>query len=217
MMIFFRPKILIPWPCVLSIPIMVAPLPSSVTLSESIVIPSGIKYTLGSSCVSLLIVSLSIYWLIVLHVSQACYTLGIQLNTQSNRGINMTNFLIRNGTLIDGTGHTPLADAAVLVRENRIDSVGHANSVRLPDAQVTEIDAGGGYILPGLIDTHVHVMLEGVNIARDIVTPFSMRFFNAVNYLKSTIDAGITSVRDAGGADAGVKQAVESGVILGPR
>ena len=129
----------------------------------------------------------------------------------------MTNFLIRNGTLIDGTGKTPLADAAVLVKENRIDSVGHANGIKLPDAQFNEIDAGGGFILPGFIDTHVHVMLQGVNIARDIVTPFSMRFFNAVNYMKNTIEAGITSVRDAGGADAGVKQAVESGVVLGPR
>jgi imidazolonepropionase-like amidohydrolase len=91
------------------------------------------------------------------------------------------------------------------------------SSIRLPDSQTTEIDAGGGYILPGLIDTHVHVMLEGVNIARDMVTPFSMRFFNAVNYMKNTINAGITSVRDAGGADAGVKQAVETDVVVGPR
>jgi imidazolonepropionase-like amidohydrolase len=129
----------------------------------------------------------------------------------------MTNFLIRNGTLIDGTGNAPLPDAAVRIKENRIHAVGHVNSVGLPDAQTTEIDAGGGYILPGFIDTHVHVMLEGVNMVRDMTTPFSMRFFNAVNYMKHTIDAGITSVRDAGGADAGVKQAVESGVVLGPR
>ncbi|MCE7861679.1 MAG: amidohydrolase family protein, partial [Chloroflexi bacterium CFX2] len=95
--------------------------------------------------------------------------------------------------------------------------VGQGRNIRQPDTEVTEIDAGGGYILPGMIDTHVHVMLEGVNIARDMVTPFSMRFYNSVNYLKNTIDAGITSVRDAGGADAGVKQAVESGVIVGPR
>ena len=129
----------------------------------------------------------------------------------------MTNILIRNGTLIDGTGAAPLTDAAVLVKDNRIQAVGKANSIHLPDAQTTEIDAKGGYILPGMIDTHVHVMLEGVNIARDMVTPFSMRFYNSVKYLKNTIDAGITSVRDAGGADAGVKQAVESGLIVGPR
>ena len=129
----------------------------------------------------------------------------------------MTYQLIRNGTLIDGTGAAPVMDAAVLVKDNRIQAVGKANSIRLPDAQTTEIDAKGGFILPGMIDTHVHVMLEGVNIVRDMMTPFSMRFYNSVKYLKNTIDAGITSVRDAGGADAGTKQAVESGVILGPR
>lgn len=129
----------------------------------------------------------------------------------------MTTHLIRNGTLIDGTGGAPLPDAAVLVKDNMIQDVGHANSIQLPDSQTVEIDAGGGYILPGMIDTHVHVMLEGVNIVRDMTTPFSMRFYNSVKFLKNTIDAGITSVRDAGGADAGVRQAVESGVIVGPR
>lgn len=129
----------------------------------------------------------------------------------------MSNFLIRNGTLIDGTGNMPQTDAAVFVKDNQIYDVGHVSRIRLPDAQTTEIDAGGGYILPGLIDTHVHVMLEGVNIVRDITTPFSMRFFNAVNYMRNTINAGITSVRDAGGADAGVKLAVDNGVVVGPR
>ncbi|HLA08699.1 MAG TPA: amidohydrolase family protein [Anaerolineales bacterium] len=129
----------------------------------------------------------------------------------------MSYTLIRNGTLIDGTGKAPLSNAAVLIKENRIQAVGTAEGISLPNDSITEIDAGGGTILPGFIDTHVHLMLEGVNIARDIVTPFSMRFFNAVNYMKRTVEAGVTSVRDAGGADAGVKQAVESGVVLGPR
>lgn len=129
----------------------------------------------------------------------------------------MSYQLIRNGTLIDGTGAAPLTDAAVLVKDNHIQAVGKANSIRLPDAQTTEIDAKGGFILPGMIDTHVHVMLEGVNIVRDMMTPFSMRFYNSVTYLRNTINAGITSVRDAGGADAGTKQAVESGMIVGPR
>ncbi|MBN8654779.1 MAG: amidohydrolase family protein [Anaerolineae bacterium] len=129
----------------------------------------------------------------------------------------MSYQLIRNGTLIDGTGAAPLTDAAILVKDNHIQAVGKANSIRLPDAQMTEIDAKGGFILPGMIDTHVHVMLEGVNIVRDMMTPFSMRFYNSVTYLRNTINAGITSVRDAGGADAGTKQAVESGVIVGPR
>ena len=129
----------------------------------------------------------------------------------------MTTTLIRNGTLIDGTGSTPISNAAVLIKENRIHAVGQADSLSLRNASIDEIDASGGYILPGFIDTHVHLILEGVNIARDMTTPFSMRFFNAVKHMKNTIDAGITSVRDAGGADAGVKQAVETDVVLGPR
>lgn len=125
--------------------------------------------------------------------------------------------LIRNGTLIDGTGKAPVPNAAVLIQDNRIHSVNRADAISLPNESIQEVDAGGGFILPGFIDTHVHLMLEGVNLARDMVTPFSMRFFNAVQYMKNTVHAGVTSVRDAGGADAGVKQAVETGVVLGPR
>jgi imidazolonepropionase-like amidohydrolase len=129
----------------------------------------------------------------------------------------MTTTLIRNGTLIDGLGGTPLPNAGVLIRENRIQAVGQANSLSLPDAPIKEIDAGGGYILPGFIDTHVHLVLEGFNLARDMVTPFSLRFYNSVEYMRRTLEAGITSVRDAAGADAGMKQAVEAGVVPGPR
>ncbi len=129
----------------------------------------------------------------------------------------MTISLIRNGTLIDGTGSAPLPNAGVLIRENRIHAVGQANRLSLPDAPIKEIDAGGGYILPGFIDTHVHLILEGINLARDMATPFSLRFYNSVEYMRRTVEAGITSVRDAGGADAGMKQAVEAGVVPGPR
>ena len=129
----------------------------------------------------------------------------------------MTNTLIRNGTLIDGTGNAPIPNAGALIKENRIHAVGQAENMSLPNEPIVEIDAGGGHILPGFIDTHVHLMLEGVNVIREMTTPFSMRFFNATRYMKNTLNAGITSVRDAGGADAGVKQAVESGVVLGPR
>ncbi len=125
--------------------------------------------------------------------------------------------LIHNATLIDGRGGHPVPKAAVLVEDNRIHAVGPAAQVKRPAGDVTEIDAQGGWILPGLIDTHVHIMLEGVSIARDLQTPFSMRFYNAVNYLRRTLDAGVTTVRDAGGADLGTKAAVEKGVVAGPR
>lgn len=128
----------------------------------------------------------------------------------------MSHTLIRNGTLIDGNGGIPIPNAGLLIEDNRIRAVGAAQSLERP-GDLTEIDAGGGFILPGFIDTHVHLMLEGVNMVREMQDPFSLRFYRAIQYMRRTVEAGITSVRDAGGADAGVKQAVESGLVLGPR
>ena len=129
----------------------------------------------------------------------------------------MASTYIHNGVLIDGRGGAPIPDAAVLVEDNRIRAAGAAVGVPRSAGDVTLLDAQGGYILPGFIDTHVHVMTESIDILKDMQTPFSMRFYNAINHLRRTLEAGLTSVRDAGGADAGVKRAVETGVIAGPR
>jgi imidazolonepropionase-like amidohydrolase len=129
----------------------------------------------------------------------------------------MTYSLIHNGTLIDGNGGAPVRDGAVLVQDNRIHAVGLKTDIPLPAEAVTMIDASGGWILPGLIDTHVHLMLEGIDIPRLMTTPFSLRFYQSVEYMRRTLDAGITTVRDAGGADLGVKQAQASGLVAGPR
>jgi imidazolonepropionase-like amidohydrolase len=132
----------------------------------------------------------------------------------------MSYIHIHNGTLIDGTGAAPIPFANVLIHEGHIVAAGD----NLNDATVTadqrsikHIDAQGGYILPGLIDTHVHLMFEITPIAKQISTPFSLNFFKAAQHMRRTIDAGITTVRDAGGADYGVKQAVEQGIVVGPR
>jgi len=129
----------------------------------------------------------------------------------------MTSTLAHNGTLIDGRGGTPLPNAAVLINEVRIEAVGEVNGLSLPDDLESKIDAGGGFILPGLIDTHVHLILQDFNLERVMATPFSLRFYHSVEYMRRTLDAGITSVRDAGRADVGMKQAVETGVVVGPR
>jgi imidazolonepropionase-like amidohydrolase len=68
-----------------------------------------------------------------------------------------------------------------------------------------------------LFDTHVHVMFGHVDIWRHLQTPFSYRFYDAIKNLEATLRVGITTVRDAGGADLGVKQAVEEGIVRGPR
>ncbi|MFD1926801.1 amidohydrolase family protein [Sporosarcina siberiensis] len=126
--------------------------------------------------------------------------------------------LIENGTLIDGNGGEPIENAAILLKNNRIEAIGKQGQLTLPEeGQITKVDAKGGFILPGLIDTHVHLTFQLTDIQEKTQTPFSMRFYQAIEYMKSTINAGITSVRDAGGADAGLKQAVESGLVDGPR
>ncbi len=129
----------------------------------------------------------------------------------------MSYTYIHNGTLIDGNGGTPLADAAILIQNDRIQAVGRSTEVHAPNGAVTRIDAQGGTILPGFIDTHVHLMFEGFDIPRMLTRPFSMNFYRAIEHMRRTIDAGVTTVRDAGGADLGVKQSVEEGLIVGPR
>ncbi len=59
-------------------------------------------------------------------------------------------------------------------------------------------------------------MFEGFDIPKMMATPFSLNFYKAIAHMRRTIEAGVTSVRDAGGADLGVKQAVEQGLVLGP-
>jgi imidazolonepropionase-like amidohydrolase len=125
--------------------------------------------------------------------------------------------LIHNGTLIDGNGGPALQEAAVLVQGNQIHAAGRKAEISLPNADITMLDAFGGYILPGLIDAHVHIMMEGVDIPKIMATPFSLNFFKAIDHMRRTVDAGITGVRDAGGADLGVKQAVEQRLVVGPR
>jgi imidazolonepropionase-like amidohydrolase len=125
--------------------------------------------------------------------------------------------LVRNGALIDGNGGPPVPNAAVLIDDNRIRFAGPEQAAPLPDRPLTRLDARGGTILPGLIDTHVHLMISRIDTLRGLTSPFSLPFYEAIDNMRRTLDAGFTSVRDAGGADLGLKQAVEQGLLPGPR
>ena len=129
----------------------------------------------------------------------------------------MSYLFIRNGTLIDGNGGRPLPNAAILIKNNQIVDVGTEDSISLPDAKIKEIDVNGMFILPGFIDTHVHIMANGFKLEDTMYNPLSYYFCKGVENLKITINAGITTVRDAGLADVGIKRAVEEGLIIGPR
>lgn len=128
----------------------------------------------------------------------------------------MGKTVINNGRLIDGLGGQPVSDGLVVFEGNTLLYAGEAEGYTLTGDE-TVVDAGGGTILPGLIDAHVHVMMEFEGVQKRLETPFSYRFYQAAQYMRKTLDAGITSVRDALGADLGVKKAVEEGLIAGPR
>lgn len=129
----------------------------------------------------------------------------------------MAYTLVENGTLIDGNGGQPVENAAVLFKDGVIVAAGRMNELPHVNGEVNRIDAGGGFLLPGLFDTHVHMMFQQTDYNTRFQTPFSFKFYRAMDYFKRTIDAGITSVRDAGFTDVGVKKAVDEGLFPGPR
>lgn len=79
------------------------------------------------------------------------------------------------------------------------------------------IDCGGRTLMPGLIDSHVHVFLSEVYIRTMESMPLTLMTARAVRLMKGMLDRGFTSVRDTGGADWGIKEAVEKGDVAGPR
>ena len=114
------------------------------------------------------------------------------------------------GRVFDGTG-AAIAEADVAFEDGRIVDVG-------PGLDGDDsIDVEGKTLLPGLFDCHVHIMLRHINLWRLIQTPFSYRFYEAVQNMRDTLRVGITTVRDAGGADLGVKRAQQDGLVAGPR
>jgi imidazolonepropionase-like amidohydrolase len=83
--------------------------------------------------------------------------------------------------------------------------------------QAETVDLGGRTLMPGLIDAHVHAIATQVNLARLVDIPVTLVAHEAGALLAAMLDRGFTTVRDAGGADAGLAMAVERGLIHGPR
>jgi imidazolonepropionase-like amidohydrolase len=125
--------------------------------------------------------------------------------------------VLKGGRLVDGTGASPVADAAVLVREQRIEAVTTSGGDWPGDAEI--IDISGMTILPGLIDCHDHMAMHGYDLARrwGLDEPQSTRHLRTAKVLADTLGAGYTAVRDAAGLDAGFKRAIDEGLIAGPR
>ena len=136
-----------------------------------------------------------------------------------------SGFLLRPAAVWNGVDDAPHAGWTVLVRGNSIAAVGPAGEVTSP-AGTTVIELPGATLLPGLIENHSHILLHPYNEAawndQVLAESQTLRITRATNHLRNTLMAGWTTIRDlgtegAGYADVGLKEAVNQGIIPGPR
>src|SRR6266540_1244610 len=134
---------------------------------------------------------------------------------------------IRAGTLIDGRSDQARRNQVVVVRGRRIEAVGDAATTPVPPG-ARVIDLTGATVLPGLIDSHTHIFLQGEDPkeggydAQLLLAPLALRAARAAVSARRALEQGFTTIRDvetegAGYGDVGIKQAVEKGYVPGPR
>jgi imidazolonepropionase-like amidohydrolase len=135
--------------------------------------------------------------------------------------------VIRAGTLIDGKSDKPRGNQVIVIRGNRIESVSDASSAKI-SAGATEIDLSKQTVLPGLIDSHTHIFLQGEDPAKGgydanlLSQGLALRAVRAGVAARRALEQGFTTLRDvetegAGYGDVGIKQAINLGYIPGPR
>ena len=135
--------------------------------------------------------------------------------------------VIRAGTLIDGKSDQSRRDQVIVIRGNRIESVSDGASAKIPSG-ATVIDLSNATVLPGLIDSHTHIFLQGEDPAKGgydaniLMQPLALRAARATVSARRALEQGFTTLRDletegAGYGDVGIKEAVEAGYIPGPR
>ncbi|CAO5188925.1 Amidohydrolase, imidazolonepropionase [Frankia sp. AiPs1] len=123
------------------------------------------------------------------------------------------DFTLRECHLLDESGRFG-EPCDVAVRDGVVQAVG----VGLPlEPDAFDVDARGLFVMPGVIDCHAHVTQATYDPFELVTAPLSTRFLQAAEALRATVLAGVTGLRDAGGADAGVRDALAAGVVPGPR
>jgi imidazolonepropionase-like amidohydrolase len=135
--------------------------------------------------------------------------------------------VIKAGTLIDPRGNEPLHNQIIVIRGNRVESVGPAAGTQIP-AGASVIDLSKATVLPGMIEAHTHIFLQGEDPAEGgwngnlLYQPLAMRAARAAVAARLALDKGFTTIRDmgtegAGYGDVGIKQTINLGYIPGPR
>ncbi len=128
----------------------------------------------------------------------------------------VTAILFRSARLVDGLADEPVDGIDLLVLDGRIAEIG-PRLAPAPSGDAVVVDLGGLTLMPGLIDAHVHP--TATEIIEDFQRPMptTLRAHHAGVRLARMLRRGFTTVRDVGGADAGLRMATEQGLIDGPR
>jgi imidazolonepropionase-like amidohydrolase len=122
--------------------------------------------------------------------------------------------LLRNMQLLDPRWDEARGGYEVLIEG---DTILEVSAKPIKASSATAIDCGGKTLMPGLIDCHAHIYLVEVGIGRLESMPLTLLTAKASVLLRQMLDRGFTTVRDTGGADWGIKEAVENGTLPGPR
>lgn len=130
-------------------------------------------------------------------------------------GGNGSKFLFTRAQLFDGRSDTLKTNVQVLVEGNRIASIDTANNA--PPGDATIIDCNDRVLMPGLIDAHWHVVFAAVPLPVLMAGDPGIIFAMSTAEAERTLMRGFTTVRDLGGPAFSFKQAVDSGIIPGPR
>ena len=125
----------------------------------------------------------------------------------------MRDIVFTNARIVDPESATTTGLLDLRIKNGRIAEIGSD----LASGEHDRIDASGRFLLPGLIDCHVHPFLADANLARLAEVPPTLMTARAGRILEGMLQRGFTTVRDAAGADWGIKQAVQDGLIQGPR
>lgn len=124
-----------------------------------------------------------------------------------------TPLLLRTARIVETASSTVSDPIDIRILDGRIVEI----SSHLTHGEEQIVDLDGAHILPGLIDCHAHPFLADTNLSRLNAIPPTLMAARASNILQRMLMRGFTSIRDAAGGDWGIKQAVEDGLIKGPR
>jgi len=126
----------------------------------------------------------------------------------------MAQLLIADAKLLDPRSGESRPGSFLLAEDDRIVEVSD-REIRAPEAR--RVEARGRTLMPGLIDAHVHVMVTTMNLGALEARPLTLISQEARGVLEAMLLRGFTTVRDAAGADWGIAEACERGLIRGPR